>query len=517
MQNSSKKPPSGGPSKAPPPSSPTLPTDATRSSSRLRNTATPSSSIAKKVAKDTGLSDVSTGGDEAEMENILANILSHDSNDTPESLQSSLTLSAQIGQQLLHKTQDLEHQLREEQASKQALQNQIEELKKIVKSEHTLRVEAGLEVIRKEESLAALRRNVVQNGDIKSEAETLRSRIEHMDSTHSQLDKILQMTNRELKTVVGERHVLQLTVRELYDQLGNFMEINNSLKKSCQKQIQDYKNMISDMQIEKKQLSERLTEEIKKIQNLSSKDSATIDSLTSTIKAIMNQEQTSVFAHIQQQNVADMLALQSTVENVEAEKRELLDIISRQQESIKTMEEDVINLEARLSDKDRGALTRDMTAVKGLTSLKSSLSNADLILGDQEKDEHRPGFNEFDAASSDMLNFLESGKSHSANIEKEILSADDQLVKFSRKLGVLSQSTSESRSLLSSESEMNKGRFASSPSSHYVSIDNMGGSLNRPTSLKFETHASYLQAEEEAKRKLRLEAEFSNDPPMKRY
>ncbi|KAJ3025359.1 UNVERIFIED_CONTAM: hypothetical protein HDU68_007228 [Siphonaria sp. JEL0065] len=343
--------------------------------------------------------DPSTDIPDAAMAEILSDIDNLDQN----SPQLALILAAQIGQQLLAKNNDLELELNDERATQLSLVSQIEDLKLIVKSEHSLRIEAGLEVLRREETCAALRRSLGKNGDVLGEAENLRARIDHLDTTRSQLDKILKMTNRELKTVVGERHVLQLTVQELYDQLGNFMEINNSLKKSCQKQIQEYKNMMTDMQLEKKQLSECLTDQMKRIENLSSKDSATslyekVDSLTTSIKSIMNQEQTSVYAHLQQQNIADMLALQSTLENVEAEKKELLEIISRQQETIKSMEEDVVNLEARLSSHDRGALYRGNGY--GISSLKSSLSKVNVIL-DESKSEMRPHVHEYDGASTD--------------------------------------------------------------------------------------------------------------------
>ncbi|KAJ3081797.1 hypothetical protein HDU99_004637, partial [Rhizoclosmatium hyalinum] len=201
------------------------------------------------------------------------------------------------------------------------------------------------------------------------------------------------------------------------------------------------------------------------------------DSLTSTIKSVMNQEQTSVFAHIQQQNIADTIALQSTLENVEAEKKELLEIIARQQDTIKAMEEDVIHLEARLSDKDRTALSRDLVHTKDLSSLRSSLSNANLAASNSKRDHDAytttpsprldTGFDGDNDASNEMLHFLAQGKSHTANIEKEILEADDELNKFTRKLSVY-DAAPENRSVRES---------ASSPSQHttsqYVSVENI--------------------------------------------
>ncbi|KAJ3071715.1 hypothetical protein HDU98_004906 [Podochytrium sp. JEL0797] len=439
------------------------------------------------------------------MASILENILNHDSeNPSPESMLSSLTLAAQIGQQLLTKTHNLTTQLHEEQQSKIFLQSQIDDLKKLVKAEHTLRIEAGLEVLRKDETIMSLTRKDVLNGDIKSEAENLRTRIDHLDSTHTQLDKILQMTNKELKTVVGERHILQLTVQELYDQLGNFMEINKSLKKSCQTQIAEYKNMVSDMQAEKKILSEQLTDEIEKIQNLSSKDSATIEALTKTIKAVMSQEQTAVFAHTQQQNVADMLALQSTLDSVESEKRELLELISRQQDTIKSLEEDVSALEIRATDKGSDE-PRDLSMI-AFKSLRSSLSNADVtfstasavaVAGKPTPGKTLPGF---DDASHNMLSFLELRKSNNAMIEKEILNADDLLTKLTGKLTGLSNRSSESNTRPGSLNNSSYNIIRSA--SQGAGSNSSKGLESRYVSIETVPISSYLHAEEEAKKKL---------------
>ncbi|KAJ3023602.1 UNVERIFIED_CONTAM: hypothetical protein HDU68_008541, partial [Siphonaria sp. JEL0065] len=173
------------------------------------------------------------------------------------------------------------------------------------------------------------------------------------------------------------------------------------------------------------------------------------------------------------------------------------------QEQIEDQQYTIITLENRLQGHGNANLLKGVLAKSANTASRDLVSLDDGVRDDDEQQlQPEANIQEFDAASNDMLNFIEQGKTHSAYIEKEILSADDQLIKFSRKL-----------SILSSKSDFD--RFSQPPSSRYVSIENMQSlSLHRPAPLfatpNEEKNSAYEQAEELANWKLQLEAGISS-------
>ncbi|KAJ3240500.1 hypothetical protein HDU78_002260 [Chytriomyces hyalinus] len=180
---------------------------------------------------------------------ILNSFLSDKGPKTVESLHADLMQAALLGQQLLDEKKNLESRLQAEARANEQLKEQVAGLKSLLKSEHEQRMEASLQLLQKDEMIASMRRKLAATDDVKQEAECLRNRVEHLDGARGHLDKVLNIANKELKAVLGERHYLQLTVQELYDQLGNFMEINASLKNSCAKQVEEYKLIISELQV----------------------------------------------------------------------------------------------------------------------------------------------------------------------------------------------------------------------------------------------------------------------------
>ncbi|KAI8619069.1 hypothetical protein BC830DRAFT_836616 [Chytriomyces sp. MP71] len=154
---------------------------------------------------------------------------------------------------------------------------------------------------------------------------------------------------------------------------------------------------------------------------------------------MFEKEQTAVFAHIHRQNTADIQALQAAVETAECEKRELLEIIARQQDAIQSMEDDAQLLETRIAEKDRFVLARDSPGMKDLKSLRSSLSNADMksqaIVMDAEPLMAFGAFlnEDLDVTSSNVLSFLEENRKHSLQIEIELKKAENDIDQFSRR------------------------------------------------------------------------------------
>ncbi|KAJ3230967.1 hypothetical protein HDU81_004120 [Chytriomyces hyalinus] len=373
---------------------------------------------------------------------ILDKFLSDKGPKTVESLHADLIQAAKLGQQLLDEKKNLESRLQSEVMANKQLKDQVDGLKSLVKSEHEQRMEASLRLLQKDEMIASMRRKLAATDDVKQEAESLRNRVEHLDGARGHLDKVLNIANKELKTVLGERHYLQLTVQELYDQLGNFMEINASLKNSCTKQVEEYKLIISELQEEKAMLSKKFAEQVSSINSATSKES--LDALNKTIKEIFEADQATALSHTQQQTTADMLALHAALDNVESEKRELLDLISRQQDTIKSMEDDAMAMEAKFSDKDR-TTTREFSAMKDFKSLRSSLSNADLGAAAENSKLMNPHLNSNELnSSSDILSFIEHGQRHSAQIESELEKAESDIEELSKRINSFSHSSMRS-------------------------------------------------------------------------
>ncbi|TPX75666.1 hypothetical protein CcCBS67573_g03042 [Chytriomyces confervae] len=409
---------------------------------------------------------------------ILNSFLSDKGPKTVESLHADLMQAALLGQQLLDEKKNLESRLQAEARANEQLKEQVAGLKSLLKSEHEQRMESSLQLLQKEEMIASMRRKLAATDDVKQEAECLRNRVEHLDGARGHLDKVLNIANKELKAVLGERHYLQLTVQELYDQLGNFMEINASLKNSCAKQVEEYKLIISELQEEKAVLSKKFAEQVSRINSASSKES--LDALNKTIKEIFEADQATVLSHTQQQTTADMLALHAALDNVESEKRELLDLISRQQDTIKSMEDDAMAMDAKFSDKSRTP-TRDFTAMKDFKSLRSSLSNADLGAAAADSRRMNPSLlsNELNS-SSDILSFIEHGQRHSAQIESELVKAESDIEELSKRINSFSHANTSSSSNRAgypiASNEWSTISFAqqdisSLSASHYVSIE----------------------------------------------
>ncbi|KAJ3135193.1 hypothetical protein HK100_003008 [Physocladia obscura] len=373
-------------------------------------------------------------GKNGDMEYLLSSIsTSETEKPTQQSLESNLILAAQIGQKLLEKNNILAQQLAVEQNAKAELAVQLQDLKILVAREQNFQLQPENGQIRD------LQKNISNN----YETDKFRIRMENLNHSQLQLEKILQMTNKEFSSTTGERHVLQLTVQE-----G-----------------------------EKALLSKQLSTELKNIKNISSKDSSIINELTQAIKLILQQEETTTFTHIQEQHTIETETLQAIIKNVESEKQEFLEIISRQQDTIKSIEEDIQNLEARLADKDRTALTRSLgahstTNNKEFQSLRSSLSNANMNSANANND-----------LLDGIFSFLQQGKAYSFMVEKEIGTADCQISQISNELESFASNFLEDKIFAKHNDEGKKSAFVSnftrSQSSRFVSAESMWQSVKK--------------------------------------
>ncbi|KAJ3202403.1 hypothetical protein HDU67_000579, partial [Dinochytrium kinnereticum] len=203
---------------------------------------------------------------------------------------------------------------------------------------------------------------------------TLRDRVSFLDGAHERLEQALSSTNKELRTVTGERKNLMVTVQELYDQLSNFREINKSLKDSCQKQVDEYAGMMSHMQDDKLQMAlqmNRMSEELKKYKQIvadsdigkaphESQPSPATSLAESTwiarsLQSIIAEVKCQGTTLLHQKESADLEALKTALSTSESENRELSDLIHRQQDTIHAHEEERQALLSKLSEHERSS------------------------------------------------------------------------------------------------------------------------------------------------------------------
>ncbi|KAI8848842.1 hypothetical protein BC829DRAFT_443467 [Chytridium lagenaria] len=284
-----------------------------------------------------------------------------------EQMQRDLRIACEVGQQLLKKNEELASSLEETENARERLVRLLEEERSDVEEkmrfEEVEKDRMRAQVKNLEEQVSKLKVEVRKTADVQGEAAVLRDRVSFLDGAHQRLEESLTSTNKELRTVSGERKNLMVTVQELYDQLTNFREINKNLKSSCQKQVGEYSDMMVKMQDEKLEMAlqmKKMSEEITRYKRMVSESDTSSSTqlgenswLTKSIQSIVNEVKMQGSTLVQQRESSDLEALKSALATAEAENQELNDLIQRQQDALQCHEEEHNALLSKLAEFER--------------------------------------------------------------------------------------------------------------------------------------------------------------------
>ncbi|KAJ3349485.1 hypothetical protein HDU83_000550 [Entophlyctis luteolus] len=371
----------------------------------IRNTRASSLAYCGKPGRDNVPSTAQTDFDLSDIKHTLTFIRRIENDDVgPEILRSNLSLALRIVESLQNKASALAAQLQSELITNNELKTKLQNL---------LQCQGISEAMQNERTL--LPRNYNQTDA-------------HSQISHSYLEvqRILTSFANNTNFNLVQQNVVLFCLNELSDQLANFVKINDSLKESCDQRIGNMKTIILNIETQKKEFCEQISNELDRIATLPTADAAAVHSLSQRILSLSKKEQTEVATLIHEESRQEIEHMRRRQENFEKERKELLQVISKQQDAIKMLEEEVASNETNRQN--------DATIPK--SSLRKSLSNVQIQL--DPKNAHSSQSNEnVDAISDEMLNYLESRKVHCEIIAHEIESADRQVAILDDRLAEL--------------------------------------------------------------------------------